>query len=307
MTGPSVSVVIPAFRASATLGRALASLRAQLRPADEVIVVDDGSPDGPDLAAVAAGSGVPIRLIHQANGGAARARNAGIEASRGDLIAFLDADDYWEPAKLARQLGVLADRPEVGLVAGRFFSEEPGCPRRGPHRPAELAGPWDRAVEGRGAEAFALATRVWTSTVLVRRGVLGDRRFTPGLEPAEDRELWVRLVTSTQTFLISEPLATHVHRPGSLSRASIDADCGSMLRVIRGNADLLGPRQVSSWEADTFRRWAAGHLHEGRPGRAVRPALDRLRRQPLSAQAWYILAKSSALAAIAPATRGAGP
>ncbi len=62
---PRVSVVIPAYKAARTLGRALGSLRDQSRPADEVIVVDDGSPDGADLAAVAASFGPPVRVIRR--------------------------------------------------------------------------------------------------------------------------------------------------------------------------------------------------------------------------------------------------
>ena len=64
-----VSVIIPAYRASRTLGRALDSLRDQNRPPDEVVVVDDGSPDGDETAAIVAGFGGEIRLIRQSNGG----------------------------------------------------------------------------------------------------------------------------------------------------------------------------------------------------------------------------------------------
>ena len=296
-----ISVVIPAYRASRTLGRALDSLRAQDRRPDEVIVVDDGSPDGQEVRDLVAGLD-GVRLIRQPNGGAASARNAGIEAANGDLIAFLDADDYWEPGKLRLQLAVLGAHPEVGLVAGRYFVQDPGGPRLGPVLPGGLDGPRDRVVASSGAGAFELATTIWTTTVLVRRAVLGSHRFVPGLEPAEDRDLWVRLVASAPAYIISEPLATYVQEHGSLSRSSIDVDCGNMIRVIRRHSGLMGPRPARSWEADTYRRWAAGHLARGRAAEAIRPAARRLIRQPFSAQGWYILAKAAALAA----TRGRG-
>ena len=298
MTDHFVSVVIPAYRSSGTLGRALESLRDQDRRPDEVVIIDDGSPDGPETAAVVAGFEGDARLIRQPNGGAASARNAGIEASRGNLIAFLDADDYWEPGKLRLQLDVLACHPEVGLVAGRFYTQEPGQSRRGPTLPGGATAPLDRVVNAGGAGAFTLATRIWTTTVLVRREILGDHRFVSGLEPAEDRDLWVRMVTSAPAYLVSDPLATYVQEPGSLSRSSIDVDCGNMLRVVRLHAGLLGRRQVRAWEADTYRRWAAGHLSRGRPSEALPPALRRMVRQPLSPQGWYILAKAAALAAL---------
>lgn len=302
---PSISVVIPAYKASRTLGRALDSLRAQDRTPDEVIVVDDGSPDGPETAAVVARYRGEIRLIRQPNGGAASARNAGIEAARGNLIAFLDADDYWEPDKLRLQLDTLTNHPELGLIAGRFYMQMPGEDRQGPVLPGRGAATMDRVVRAGGAGAFAIATRIWTTTVLVRREALGDLRFIPGLEPAEDRDLWVRLVASTPTFLMSAPLATLVQEPGSLSRSSVDVDCGNMLKVVRRHAGLLGRRRVRSWEADTYRRWAAGHLALGRPLEALGPAARRLVRQPLSPQGWYILAKAAALSAMPRSAAGA--
>src|SRR5262245_13313488 len=117
----SVSVVIPAYRASGTIGRAVVSLLHQTRTPDEILVVDDGSPD--DLAAALAPYCDRVTLVRKENGGAASARNLGIDRSRGDLIAFLDADDYWEPTKLERQLSIFRRHPEVGLVASRFYVE----------------------------------------------------------------------------------------------------------------------------------------------------------------------------------------
>ena len=70
---------------------------------------------------------------------------------------------------------------------------------------------------------------VWTGTVIIRREVLGNERFVAGLEPAEDRDLWVRLTARHACYLISEPLATAVLEEGSLSRTNVDRDCGNML------------------------------------------------------------------------------
>jgi glycosyltransferase involved in cell wall biosynthesis len=297
MNPPSVSVIIPAYRAARTIGRALDSVLAQTRPPDEVLVIDDGSPD--DLAAVVAGYGGPVRLLRQRNGGASSARNFGIDQARGNLIAFLDADDYWEPTKLERQLDVLRRHPEVGLVAGRFFEEPPGRPRTGPSgfTPAGLR---DRVRTGRGAEAFALAARVWTGTVLVRREVLGEHRFVSGQEPAEDLDLWVRLVLAAPVYFLSTPLVTYVLEPGSLSRGSVDRECGMLLRVVRRNAGLLGRRAQRVWEAHMFGRGARNHLAQGQAAAALPHAWQRLRRQPLSAQGWWVVCQCAAGAWAAP-------
>ncbi len=284
-----LSVIIPAYRAAQTIGRAVDSVLAQTHAPAEILVVDDGSPD--DLAGALQCYGTRVTLLRQAQGGAASARNRGLDRAQGQLLAFLDADDYWEADKLERQLAVLQRHPEVGLVAGRFFEQVPGGPRVLGSR-SLAAENYDRVLRMAGEDAFALGTRIWTGTVLVRREVLGTERFVPGLEPAEDRDLWVRLVNSCPVYLMAQPLATAVLNPGSLSRSSIDRDCGNMLRVIRRHAALLGARGLRHWEADTYRRWAGNHLAQGRPRQATALAWKRLQLEPLTPGAWWVLAKT---------------
>src|SRR5262245_39908172 len=103
---PNVSVVIPSYNSAAYLPAAIDSVLAQTARDLEVIVVDDGSTD--DTPDVVARYGPPVRGIRQANAGVAAARNRGIAEARGRYIAFLDADDTWEPVKLERQLGELS-------------------------------------------------------------------------------------------------------------------------------------------------------------------------------------------------------
>lgn len=289
MCDESVSVIIPAYRAAHTIGRAVDSVLGQTYPAAEILVVDDGSPD--DLAGALRPYGARVTLLRQEQGGAASARNLGLDAAQGQLIAFLDADDYWEPEKLERQLAVLQAHPEVGLVAGQFFEQVPGGPRVLGSRPLEVGG-YDRVLRAARGDAFALGTRIWTGMVLVRRSVLGRERFVPGLEPAEDRDLWIRLVSACPVYVLAQPLATAVLNPGSLSRSSIDRDCGNMLRVIRRHAALLGARGLRRWEADTYRRWAGNHLAQGRPREAAGFAWKRLRLEPWTPGAWWVFAKA---------------
>jgi hypothetical protein len=137
---------------------------------------------------------------------------------------------------------------------------------------------------------------MWTSTILVRRSVIGTNRFVSGLEPAEDRDLWVRLVSAAPVYMCSEPLATYVQEPGSLCRTNVDRDYGNMMRVVRRHMGLLGRHGVRHWEAETFRKWAARYLGGGQPAAALAPAWNRLRRQPWSPEGWWVLLKSSLLA-----------
>ena len=288
MSHMTVSTIIPAYRAAQTVGRALDSLLAQTRPPDEIVVVDDGSPD--DLAAALQPYGDKVTLVRKANGGAASARNLGIERSHGELIAFLDADDYWEPAKLERQLELLERHPEVGLTSSRSFLREIDGALIGPC--ADALPYCDRVLTASGEEAFEIATRIWTSTVLVRRAVLGTHRFDERLRTAEDVEVWFRIAVANSVYILAEPLATGVALPGSLSRANTDDDCTNLLSVVRRHAALLGPAGLRRREAKVYQSWAALHLAHRLPRPAFRPACHRVRLQPWSAQAWWIVFKS---------------
>lgn len=253
MIAARVSVIIPAYKAAGTIARAVDSVLAQSVPAYEVLIVDDGSPD--DLAEAVARYGDRITLLRKENGGAASARNLGIDRATGDFIAFLDADDYWEAGKLEQQLGIFAAHAEVGLVAGRFYEQDPnGC-----RKLASIAQHvvYDKPVTPRGAAAFELAMHIWTGATIVRREMLGEQRFVSGLEPAEDRDLWVRIANTSTVYLCAGPLVTAVLEPGSLSRTQLDRDCGNMLRVIYRNRDLLSRLALRKWVSHTHYRWAA--------------------------------------------------
>jgi glycosyltransferase involved in cell wall biosynthesis len=110
---PRVSVIIPAYNAAPHIAEALDSVFQQTFRDFEVIVVNDGSPDTPQLEAALAPYLDRILYIKQENRGSAGARNAGILASRGELLAFLDSDDLWLPGYLEAQVGFLDRYPQV--------------------------------------------------------------------------------------------------------------------------------------------------------------------------------------------------
>jgi glycosyltransferase involved in cell wall biosynthesis len=114
-----VSVVIPAFNGERFLADAVASVQAQDYGVHEIVVVDDGSTDGTaELAAQ-----LETRVVRQENQGPAAARNRGIGATTGEVIAFLDCDDLWTPGSLARRMGALEEDAELRVVLGRFTAE----------------------------------------------------------------------------------------------------------------------------------------------------------------------------------------
>src|SRR5580704_10876157 len=114
-----VSVVIPAYNCGPYIAEALDSVLGQSLAPDEIVVVDDGSTDDtPERVAAYVGR---VRYVRQANERVAAARNRGIAETSGELIAFLDSDDVWHPAKLERQVAILRERPEIGAIGTRLI------------------------------------------------------------------------------------------------------------------------------------------------------------------------------------------
>jgi len=116
--GGLVSVIVPAYNAAATIVETIRSAQQQTYPTLEIIVVDDGSKDAtPEIVSELRSQDRRIALIRQENAGVAVARNRGMAAAQGSLIAPLDADDIWHPEKIARQVDRLSkDETEAGLV-----------------------------------------------------------------------------------------------------------------------------------------------------------------------------------------------
>src|SRR5689334_19825269 len=108
----SVSVLIPVYNGAQFIREAVDSVLAQRDVTVEVIVIDDGSTD--ETSRILESYGDSIRVLRQKNGGHVNARNNGAKLAHGEWLAFLDADDMWQPEKLARQLAIAT--PEIGMV-----------------------------------------------------------------------------------------------------------------------------------------------------------------------------------------------
>ncbi|MFW6059578.1 MAG: glycosyltransferase family 2 protein [Phycisphaeraceae bacterium] len=132
MTEASVSFIIAVYNGERYIAEAIDSILAQTVPPLEVIVVDDGSTDG--TAEIVRGYDAPVRYVHQHNAGQSAARNHGVRLSRGEYIAFLDADDLVHPKKLERQLAAFAEEPALAMCdafAVNFWSEDVPAHERG--------------------------------------------------------------------------------------------------------------------------------------------------------------------------------
>ena len=194
---PTVSVVIPCYNAARFIEQAVVSALEQSSRPTEIIVVDDGSTDG--SAEKAQRFGLPVRVIRQTNAGPSVARNTGIKASSGELIAFLDADDYWLPHKLERQLDRFED-PGVALVHSH-------------HRWMFSDGSTTDIRESTCGQVFHVLLERCTIAVItavVRREVF-ERvgLFDPSLRGSEDWDMWLRIAASYRVDVVPEVLACY--------------------------------------------------------------------------------------------------
>lgn len=180
----SISVVIPCYRCRDTLERAVASALRQTRVPEEVILVDDASPDGETLRRAAQSSAGRVRIVSLPhNRGAASARNAGWDAARGELVAFLDADDAWHPRKLELQAGLMERHPEYSLSGHLHLLDGD----------AEMVEAEPRHVEI-GFTALLFRNRFATSSVMLKRSL--RERFADDQRYGEDYLLWLRLAAA---------------------------------------------------------------------------------------------------------------
>jgi glycosyltransferase involved in cell wall biosynthesis len=233
---PLVSVVIPTYDRETLVAEAISSVVAQGRDALEIVVVDDGSRDG--TAGRVAALGPPVRLLRQPHVGvAARVRNAGIRAARGQLIGFLDSDDLWLPGKLHRQLAYLAAHPEHLVVYTDMLVVRNGQPGRGTlfdHRPPRLRLPCLDALHN---------VCVHVSTLLVRREVL-ERvgLFDEELEMYEVADLVGRISEAYELGVVREPLAV---RRREIDGLHLTADDGRRAREARKYLSRYRARRAS--------------------------------------------------------------
>jgi glycosyltransferase involved in cell wall biosynthesis len=203
-----VSVIIPCYNGAEFLPQALDSVRRQTRPADELIVVDDQSTD--DSVSIA--RRFAARVVQTGrNLGGAGARAVGIGAATGDILAFLDADDYWEPDHIEQVVGLLDRYPEAAVA----FSRE--------RRVGEWQGEHPKVLpENRPVDAFWALLRqnlIPQMGVAVRREALAEvGGYDPSLRYSEDYDLWLRLARRHPFVCTHAVTCNHRGHGGQLSR-----------------------------------------------------------------------------------------
>ncbi len=240
----TVSVVIPVFNGMKTLAAAVESVVQQTYPAEEIIIVDDGSTDGtPPVARSLQEKYRCVRYLPQKNGGVSSARNLGIGQASGEWIAFLDADDTWDPRKLETQIRALTNAPDC-------------C--------ASYTGMWAHDLISGGVTVYRAKTYdsllerlrhgncgIGASSLMVRKSILVEiGGFDPILDGVEDWDLVFRLLMRGNHILpIGDPLIHYTVALGSLSASNriLEQD----LRLLNTGKLLVG---LKGWKRFFARR-----------------------------------------------------
>jgi glycosyltransferase involved in cell wall biosynthesis len=236
---PLLSVVVPTYNRAWCLAEALNSVLAQDVAGVELIVVDDGSTDGaPQLLA---GYGESIRVLRQDNRGVSAARNAGIAAAQGELVAFLDSDDLWLPGKLRAQVDFFAAHPEALICQTEELWVKNGR-RVNPGRRHRKRG-------GMIFEAALDLCLVSPSAVMMRRELFERVEvFDEALPACEDYDLWLRVSLRHPIHLIETPLIVkRGGHPDQLSRGwGLDRyRIASILKLLEGGYLTDGQRRAA--------------------------------------------------------------
>jgi glycosyltransferase involved in cell wall biosynthesis len=221
MSEPLVSVIVPVKDEELYLEQALRSVVEQSYPHIEPIVIDG---DSADRSREIARSFEGVRCLTQSGTGLAGAWNQGVESSRGELVAFLDADDHWLPGKLRAQVDLLSERPELAGAVGRarFFLAEGSDGPPGMRREM-LSGEHPAPMPG---------------ALLVRRGVFDQvGLFDPDYLLAMDVDWFARVKDAGLEFatLPMVMLEKRLH-DGNLSHTQPEVYRREMLRALRASA-----------------------------------------------------------------------
>lgn len=230
-----ISVVIPAYNCQLYIKRAIESVLSQTRPADEVIVVDDGSTDG--TAEVVGAYGSKVILLQQENAGVSAARNAGIRAASGDWIAFLDADDEWLPDKLDAQDNLFAHHPQLKWGYANFLSQAGNT--FNPEHPEWKEQPPDKLFFDDYFEGYCRGFFAWTGTVIIHRSVFDIvGLFEAGMKRGQDNDLWYRIAYQyPQVGYLRQPLAVY-HLDNPVRSTKINDKIDFMINLIDRHTEL---------------------------------------------------------------------
>ncbi len=229
---PKVSVVIPTFNCARYLSEAIESVLDQDYRSAEIVVVDDGSTDDTELAVGKYIENGSITYIRQENRGPGAARNRGLAASRGEYIAFLDADDAMMSESLRERQALLDLFPEIAFVFADFAVEDDTSTTLSFLQSKGFLACFRDLICYECSGRIVFDERfyerhfgfspdpIWTGTVMLRKGLLPSGRvlFRTDIRAGEDTDAWRRLAETGQVGFIDRPLAVYRRCRSTLTR-----------------------------------------------------------------------------------------
>jgi glycosyltransferase involved in cell wall biosynthesis len=277
MTGPEISVIIPAYNASRTVAATVDSVLGQTFGDLELLVIDDGSKD--DTAEVVDARDDPrVKCIRTDNGGVSVARNRGLDLAKAPYVAFLDADDAWEPTKLEQQHRVMSESPEVGLCFASTRHVDDDLETIALHR-APQRSDYSEALLLEGNIIAGSA-----SSVMARTSAINEAgRFDPRLSLCADWDMWLRMSVVTSFLALDEALVLYRSVPGTMSGDPkvLERDTFALLDKFYANtASAPYERLRKSVYANQWMVCAGSYLHTRRLRHSLRCVAAGLRSDP---------------------------
>ena len=251
----NISAIIPTYNNAAFIKDAVLSIQQQSVPVTEIIIVDDGSTD--NTAQVIQSLKGNIHYIRQQNQGPSAARNTGIKAAKGDLIAFLDADDQWTTDKLQKQLKALQNSPELKLIAGDMSEIDLS-------NQVLVASVLNKhhflekfvTLNGKPiANAFSELLRknfIPTGTVLIKKDALLEAGlFNENIRYGEDLELWAKIASKHPITCLPDILMLR-RQHSSNSTQSTEPMLIDLVKVMESLKSYTCKQHIQSYNPDQY-------------------------------------------------------
>lgn len=273
----SVTIITASFNYGQFIAEAVRSVISQTYPGCKIVVVDDGSTD--DTEAIVRGFGERVKYVHQENGGVSKARNRGVAESTGDLIAFLDADDWWLRAKIEKQVAKFEEDVAIGLVhcGMREFDSYTG----------ETIAMHLDGEEGRVAEKLLL----WEEPVIVGPGgtIMVSREafdcvggFDETITVGEDWDFCYRVACKYKVGFVQEALVNYRNHGSNATKSVAEMERG-MGRFYEkafdtDDADILKLKRRAY--GNYHRVLSGSYFHAGNYMKFVEHAIKSIRNRP---------------------------
>lgn len=253
---PSVSVIMPLYNKGDDVVRAVNSALRQTVRDFELIVINDGSTDnGPEL--VRQFSDPRIRIIDQENRGVSAARNKGIMESNAEIIAFLDADDEWEPGFLEAIFSLISRYPECSVFATGYVFREPDGTLSAPIINGLPENPWQGVLDDYFRIAAQSDPPLWTGAIAVKKEtILSVGCFLEGVASGEDLLTWAKMAAKNEIAYDTRPQAMFwvpssvKSRPARLKKNAEDIvgdELEALMEVVDENQKSSLSQYIALW------------------------------------------------------------